>query len=123
MTEYKLKPNELSLLLTSLTELHNELGEWVTPKILAERMSTKGQLQYKFHQASYMLRLFGFETKYPFDNKDRSRYIIWDEELVQRLQKELPQIEKRTEAGSVEESPYRSRLDFTNYNYFNAGIK
>lgn len=120
MAEYIIKPNEISVLTESLKELFAELGDNVNPKILAERMQLKTGRTYQYHQTSYLLRLCGFFTR-RLEGRIEGRnnyYIIQDDELIERLRKDSPQITERTKNKTPELSIYSKECNRTDVNLF-----
>lgn len=125
MAEYMIKPDELPVMLESLKELFSELGDNVTPRILAERMQLKTGRTYQYHQASYLLRMFGFVTR-KIAGRIESRnsyFVVADYELIDKLIKESPQVAKRTEAHAVNLSPYCKEVRRTDINLFEPNLR
>jgi hypothetical protein len=119
MTEYMIKPNEAGVLAESLKELFQELGDNVTPKIVAERLVKKTGRSYQYHQASYLLRMFGFEAR-KCEKKDgnrNSRFVVQDDALIERLIKESALISERTRNKVPEISQYSANRNFGNWDY------
>ena len=119
MTEYIIKPNEAGILAESLKELFQELGDNVTPKILAERLTKKTGRPYQYHQSSYLLRMFGFEAR-KCEKKvgDRnSRFVVQDDALIERLIRESALISERTRNKVPEISIYSAGRNFGNWDY------
>lgn len=125
MTEYMIKPDELPMMLESLKELFSELGDNVTPRILAERMQLKTGRPYQYHQASCLLRMFGFVTRKVSGKAEskNSSFIVADYELIDKLTKESPQVAKRTEAHAVNLSPYCKEVRRTDINLFEPNLR
>jgi hypothetical protein len=125
MTEYMIKPNEISVLAESLKELFAELGDNVNPKLVAERMQLKTGRTYQYHQTSYLLRLCGFTTR-KLEGRIEGRnnyYIIQDDELIERLRKESPQITERTKNKTPELSVYSKECNRTDVNLFEPNLR
>jgi len=125
MTEYMIKPNEILVLAESLKELFTELGDNVNPKLVAERMQLKTGRTYQYHQTSYLLRLCGFTTR-KLEGRTEGRnnyYIIQDDELIERLAKESPQITERTLSKTPELSVYSKECNRTDVNLFEPNLR
>jgi hypothetical protein len=125
MTEYHIKLNEVSVMVQSLRELFQELGDNVNPKILAERMALKTGRTYQYHQTSYLLRLFGFTTRKLAGRMEgwNNYYIVPDYDLLGKLEKESAQITERTKANQEDVSPYSRQAKRTDVNLFNSNLK
>ena len=115
MVDYIIKPDELRKILESLQELHQET-KYVSPKMLAERITQKIGRNYNYHHVSYLFTLMGFVTA----NNRAERYIVRDDERIKKLISELPLIEARTvaNAGTKNQSIYSHGRDFTTWHYF-----
>jgi len=115
MVDYIIKPEELSKMLESLQELYQE-SEYVSPKMLVERITQKIGRNYNYHHVSYLFTLMGFVTGI----KGVDRYIVRDDERINKLISELPQIEARTKASAGTKNPsiYSGSRDFTTWHYF-----
>lgn len=125
MTEYHIKLNEVSVMVQSLRELFQELGDNVNPKILAERMQLKTGRTYQYHQASYLLRLFGFTTR-KLEGRIEGRnnyYIVQDDDLMDKLIKESPQIAERTKANQEDISLYSRQAQRADVNLFEPNLR
>jgi hypothetical protein len=125
MTEYVIKPNELNVLIESLRELFKELGDNVCSKLVAERMQLKTGRPYQYHQVSYLLRIFGFTARKLMGRSEgrNNYYIIQDDELIERLAKESPQITERTKNKTPELSVYSKECNRTDVNLFEPNLR
>ena len=96
MNERLIRPNDLTFMLDSMTELFQE-NEKVTPKMLAERMTLKCGRRIQYHYASFLFTQFGFVTKVFEGHSLRAeRYIIRNDELLIKLKVEAPKLEERS---------------------------
>jgi len=114
MVDYIIKPEELSKMLESLQELYQE-SEYVSPKMLATRITQKIGRNYNYHHVSYLFTLMGFVTGI----KGVDRFIVRDDERIKKLISELPLIEARTiaNAGIKNPSIYSDNRNFGNWDY------
>jgi hypothetical protein len=115
MVEYIIQPEDFRKILESMQELFQETDS-VSPKMLAERITQKIGRNYNYHHVSYLFTLLGFVTA----NRGMERFIVRDDEKINKLISELPQIEARTKAnaGKLAPSIYSGGRSFGTYDYF-----
>ena len=114
MVDYIVKIDDLRKMLESMQELYQE-SEYVSPKMLAERITKKIGRVYNYHRVAYLFTQLGFVTV----NNRAERYIVRDDERIEKLISELPQIEARTKANAGIKSPsiYSDNRNFGNWDY------
>jgi tetrahydromethanopterin S-methyltransferase subunit G len=121
MVEYIIQPEDFRKILESMQELFQETQN-VTPKMLAERITQKIGRKFSYHHVSYLFTLLGFVTTITSETGRISceRFIVRDDERINKLMSELPQIEARTRAnaGKLNPSIYSGGTEFGNYDYF-----
>jgi len=115
MVDYIVKSDDFRKMLESMQELYQE-SEYVSPKMLAERITQKIGRNYNYHRVAYLFTQLGFVTA----NKGVDRYIVRDDERINKLISELPLIEARTKANDGTKNPsiYSGSRDFTTWHYF-----
>ena len=93
------KSNEVPVLLDSLQELFNELGDRVAPNDVAVRMSKKLNYTISLPQVAILMREAGFYcVSAKKCNGQMRRFIYRDLELLAKLQSESSQMVVRAEA-------------------------
>ena len=114
MVDYIVKCNDSRKMLESMQELYRE-SEYVSPKMLAERITQKIGRPYDYHRVAYLFTQLGFITA----NNRAERYIVRDDEKINKLISELPQIEARTKANASIKSPsiYSANRNSGNWDY------
>ena len=113
MNERLIHPQDVTIMVKSMEELFAETND-VTPKMLAEGMSKKCGRNLTYQFASYLTVTFGFNTKScHFRSKKLfvERYYVKDDELLNKIKLDLPNIEANCLASS--KAPPSSELSFS----------
>lgn len=114
MNERLIHPNDVTVMVESLEELFTEIGDYVTPKMLAERMSQKCGRSLTYQYASYLTLAFGFNTRvchYRTKKLFMERYYVRDDDLLNKIKTDLPNTEAKCLASL--NSPLSSELSFS----------
>lgn len=122
MNERLIRPQDVTVMVKSLEELFTEC-DYVTPKMLAEKMSEKCGRKLHFQFAAFLTNTYGFNTS-AFHRRANSpvmeRHYFKDYDLLNKLKLDLPNIEATCLA--YQDSPPSSALSFSRTKYDILGV-